>query len=89
MLGLLDARTVPIAGPNPDLPPTDEIVVANPLDGLLAERRAPRALAVVHHPPTSPALGEDGVGVVVHGGIVGIGCHGQERSPWVECWRNL
>jgi hypothetical protein len=40
-LGLLDALDVPVTRPHPNLLPADEVVVANPYDGLLAERRAP------------------------------------------------
>jgi hypothetical protein len=63
MLGLLDSFSVSLARPDPDLLAADKPGVANPHDGLVAERRAPRALPVVDHAPAPAGLGEDGVGV--------------------------
>jgi hypothetical protein len=40
-LGLLDTLPVSLARPHPDLLAADQVVITNPHDGLLAERRAP------------------------------------------------
>ena len=57
-LWVLDPLSVPLARPHPDLLTTDELVVADPHDGLRA--MVGSAHAVIDHPPAPAGLGEDG-----------------------------
>ena len=63
----LDALSVPLARPDPNLLATAQPVIADPFNGLGAEVGSAHA-GLLDHPPAPAGLGEYGIRVVIHPG---------------------